>query len=54
MQKKMAALNKETMEKVSGVLTDDQKKAWKDLTGEPFEFKPDPGQFGGRGKKKGG
>src|SRR5438874_492820 len=45
MQKKMAALNKETMEKVSGVLTDDQKKAWKDLTGEPFEFKPDPGQF---------
>jgi Spy/CpxP family protein refolding chaperone len=54
MQKKMAALNKETMEKVSGVLTDDQKKAWKDLTGDAFEFKPDPGQFGGRGKKKGG
>src|SRR5439155_18323809 len=29
-QKKMTALRKETMEKVMGVLTDDQKKAWKD------------------------
>ncbi|HEV3119062.1 MAG TPA: hypothetical protein VGY58_18555 [Gemmataceae bacterium] len=52
-QKKIAALRKETMEKVSGVLTDDQKKAWKDMTGDPFEVKFEFGQ-GGRGKKKGG
>jgi Spy/CpxP family protein refolding chaperone len=34
---KIAALRKETMEKVQAVLTDDQKKSWKDLTGDPFE-----------------
>jgi Spy/CpxP family protein refolding chaperone len=34
---KLTALNKETTEKVQAVLTDDQKKTWKDLTGEPFE-----------------
>jgi Spy/CpxP family protein refolding chaperone len=36
---KAAALNKETMDKISSVLTDDQKKAWKDMTGQPFEIK---------------
>jgi Spy/CpxP family protein refolding chaperone len=49
MQKKMAALNKETMEKVTAVLTDDQKKAWKDLTGEPFQVKREPPRGGPRG-----
>jgi len=56
-QKKMAAFQKETMEKITAVLTDDQKKTWKEMTGEPFEYKPDPGEgFGGgrRGKKKDG
>ncbi|HMC90517.1 MAG TPA: hypothetical protein VKI17_13265, partial [Gemmataceae bacterium] len=55
-RKKMAAVQKETMEKITAVLTDDQKKTWKEMTGEPFEYKPDPGEgFGGRrGKKKDG
>jgi hypothetical protein len=37
-REKMTALRKETMEKVQAVLTDDQKKTWKDMTGEPFEI----------------
>ncbi len=51
-RKKMAALNKETMEKVTAVLTDDQKKAWKDLVGAPFEikFEPPQGRPGGGGQ----
>jgi Spy/CpxP family protein refolding chaperone len=47
-RKKMQTLQKETMEKVSAVLTDDQKKTWKEMTGEPFEVK-----FEFQGKKKG-
>jgi len=39
---KMAALRKESMEKAVGVLTDGQKKTWKELTGEPFEVKFEP------------
>ena len=35
--KKMADLRKETLGKVSALLSDDQKKSWKDMTGEPFE-----------------
>ena len=35
---KMTALRKETTEKIVAVLTDDQKKTWKELTGEPFEL----------------
>jgi Spy/CpxP family protein refolding chaperone len=52
MRKKMTALNKETMEKVTAVLTDDQKKAWKDLVGAPFEikFEPPQGRRGGGGQ----
>jgi Spy/CpxP family protein refolding chaperone len=52
MRKKMAALNKETMEKATAVLTDDQKKAWKDLVGAPFEikFEPPQGRPGGGGQ----
>jgi uncharacterized protein YukE len=33
---KTRALTKEYMDKAMETLTDDQKKAWKDLTGEPF------------------
>jgi Spy/CpxP family protein refolding chaperone len=35
---KLQAHRKETMEKVMAVLSDAQKKTWKELTGEPFEF----------------
>jgi hypothetical protein len=52
-QKKMAALRKETLEKVTAVLEDSQKKSWKEMTGNPFEVKFEPGQFGkGKFKKK--
>jgi hypothetical protein len=37
--KKLAAVNKESMESAEKLLNEDQKKTWKDLTGEPFEFK---------------
>jgi Spy/CpxP family protein refolding chaperone len=49
-QQKTAALRKETLEKVTSLLNADQKKAWKDLTGEPFEVRF---QFG-RGRGRGG
>jgi hypothetical protein len=42
-QEKIAEMRKKTMEKIQGVLTDDQKKTWKELTGEPFAF-PAPGR----------
>ena len=35
---KRAATQKQNMAKVQGLLTDDQKKAWKELTGEPIEI----------------
>src|SRR5947207_1411905 len=35
--KKLRALRKETLDKALAVLSDDEKKAWKDLTGEAFE-----------------
>src|SRR5206468_2374442 len=37
--KKRAELRKESLEKVKGVLTDEQKKSWQGLTGAPFELK---------------
>jgi hypothetical protein len=37
--KKRAAVNKESVDAEVKMLTDDQKKTWKDLVGEPFEFK---------------
>jgi hypothetical protein len=46
-REKIAALRKETLEKIQAVLTDGQKKTWKDLTGEPFEVvrrRPDNNQ----------
>jgi hypothetical protein len=33
---KIATLRKETSEKIQGVLTDDQKKTWKDMIGDAF------------------
>jgi Spy/CpxP family protein refolding chaperone len=44
--KQMTALRKSKMDKVSALLTADQKKTWKEMTGEPFEvkFEPRPGQ----------
>lgn len=39
---KISTINKESREKQVGVLTDDQKKQWKELTGEPFEVKFEP------------
>lgn len=44
MRTKMAELQKSTREKVEGKLTDDQKKAWKELLGAPFEVKFAPRQ----------
>lgn len=35
---KMMALRKETMEKITGVLNDEQKKTWTKLTGKHFDF----------------
>ena len=35
---KWDAMQKENMTKVQALLTDDQKKAWKELTGEPIEI----------------
>jgi Spy/CpxP family protein refolding chaperone len=49
--KKMAAFRKETLEKVTTVLTEEQKKSWKDMIGDPFEIKFEPGA--GRNKGKG-
>jgi Spy/CpxP family protein refolding chaperone len=58
-QKKSEAINKDTTSKVMAVLTDDQKKEWKELTGKPFDVakmqEEMRGQFQGRGgfrKKK--
>jgi Spy/CpxP family protein refolding chaperone len=36
---KMQTLRKESFKKAHAALTDDQKKSWKELTGEPFEVK---------------
>jgi hypothetical protein len=47
---KMAALRKETMDKVTSVLTEDQKKTWKEMTGQPFEIKFEAPQGGRRGR----
>jgi Spy/CpxP family protein refolding chaperone len=53
-QKKLDSLQKEAMANAVKVLTDEQKTAYKDLTGEPFEG-PLPAQaFGGAGGIGGG
>jgi Spy/CpxP family protein refolding chaperone len=45
---KIQALRKEAMESITKTLTDEQKKAVKDLTGEPFQLQRRPGGGGGR------
>ncbi len=52
---KMAAMRKETLDKVTSVLTDDQKKTWKDMTGAHFEVKFEfpPGGPRGGGRRGG-
>lgn len=40
--KKMAEVRKGAAEKAMALLTEDQKKDWKELTGEPFDYKPEP------------
>jgi hypothetical protein len=45
---KIAAIRKETMEKAQKVLNGDQKKTWKELTGDPFELQRGQGRRGGR------
>jgi hypothetical protein len=37
---RVAVLRKATLARIIGILTDDQKKKWKEMTGEPFEFLP--------------
>jgi Spy/CpxP family protein refolding chaperone len=49
---KMADLRKKTNEKALAVLTDSQKASWKDLTGEPFEVRIEPGQGPGGGFRR--
>jgi Spy/CpxP family protein refolding chaperone len=48
---KVQGLRKEANTKAHALLTEDQKKEWKELTGEPFEFKPEPGQGGPGGRR---
>jgi hypothetical protein len=52
MMPKITALRKETNTKVMGIMTEDQKKTWKEMTGEPFEVIQQPGR-GGRGGRGG-
>jgi hypothetical protein len=39
MQQKAATIGKEGMDKALAVLSADQKQAWKEMTGEPFEVR---------------
>jgi hypothetical protein len=49
-RQKMLDLRKKGQDKAMAVLTDSQKASWKELTGEPFEVKFEPGEgFGGPG-----
>jgi Spy/CpxP family protein refolding chaperone len=50
---KAAAIRKETMDKITSVLTEDQKKTWKEMTGQPFEVKYEAPQGGRRGRGPG-
>ena len=57
--KKVQDLRTEAVEQVVKGLTDEQKKTWKDLTGDKFEVTLGPGGFGpgagqGRGNRGGG
>jgi len=51
---KVEKMRADALGKISGTFSDEQKKAWKDLTGEKFEIKVEPFRPGGREKDKGG
>ena len=57
-EKKSSALTKETMEKIMGMMTSEQKSTWKELTGAPFDVAKlqaemrGAGRGGFQGKKK--
>ncbi len=51
MQEKIAGLNKDTKEKVYGVLTADQRKAYKEMIGEEFKFEQPKFGFGKKADK---
>ena len=53
-QQKLQTVTKEYMAKAQETLTDDQKSAWKEMTGEPFELKIDARAGGERGRRPGG
>ena len=50
---KVRTMSKDALDKVLNGLTDDQKKTWKDLTGDKFEF-PAPMGRGNRGNRGNG
>jgi hypothetical protein len=50
--KKLQTLRKDTYEKITKGLTDEQQKTLKDIGGEKFELKFDKGKFGKGGKNK--
>jgi len=52
LREKGAALRKESMNKAMAVLTDEQKKTWKSLTGEPFELRFQGGGPGGARRRQ--
>ena len=49
---KVQGMRKDALDKVVNGLTDDQKKTWKDLTGDKFDF-PAPMRGGNRGGNRG-
>jgi hypothetical protein len=51
-RKKMAEVNKDALKSIQAVFTDEQKKTWKEMTGEPFEVKFDRPPGGGGRKKR--
>lgn len=53
-QEKMTNLLDEAKEKGLALLTDDQKKIYKDMAGEPYKVKQERGQFGFGGGRPGG
>jgi Spy/CpxP family protein refolding chaperone len=52
-QKKITELTAKATDKILGGLNDEQKKTYKELTGEKFEYKPDAPMGGGKGGKGG-
>jgi hypothetical protein len=53
MREKFQAMQKETATKIENVLTDEQKKTWKDMVGEPFQIQMQRPQRPQRGSANG-